>query len=408
MLGGVTFIYASFGLIGSGVAPLITPIRADLGLSQSAMGFILGAWLLVYIGMAVPAGVVVDRYGLRRALAAGAALVALSGFLRAVAPNGVTLFLAIAVFGIGGPLISVGAPKLVSTWFGGKERGKALGIYISGLSAGGVVALFTANSVLMPLFDDSWRLTLTVYAAVAAVACLVWLFVSRDVAPGRGGGAPSSWRDFPALLRIPVVRLMLVMTVGSFLLLHAYSNWLPEMLRATGMSATEAGAWAAGAMALGVPGALVIPRLATPRWRIPILFACFAATGVCSLLIGSGALVLLALGLVVLGAVRSSITPVSLLTLMEAPRVGARNMGAAGGLYFTTGEIGGVMGPLLMGVLADATGGFGSGQLLLTGVSVVLCCLTVVLGALLRRDSVPAAPAVAGVVALDRPPASVE
>lgn len=395
MLGGVTFIYSSFGLIGSGIAPLITPIRADLGLSQSAMGFILGAWLLVYIAMAVPAGAVVDRYGLRRALAAGAALLALSGFLRAVAPNGVTLFLAIALFGVGGPLISVGAPKLVSTWFGAKERGKALGIYISGLSAGGVLALFTANSVLMPLFDDSWRLTLTVYAGVAAVACMVWLLIGRDVAPGRGGGAQSSWRDFPALLRIPVVRLMLAMTVGSFLLLHAYSNWLPEMLRDTGMSAKEAGLWAAGAMALGIPGALIIPRLASPRRRIPILFCCFAATGVCSLLIGSGTAALLALGLAVLGAVRSSITPVSLLTLMEAPRVGARNMGAAGGLYFTTGEIGGVMGPLLMGVLADATGGFGSGQLLLTGIAVVLCALTVVLGALLLRNSVAPAEVVA-------------
>jgi nitrate/nitrite transporter NarK len=33
-------------------------------------------------------------------------------------------------------------------------------------------------------------------------------------------------------------------------------------------------------------------------------------------------------------------------------------MGAAGGMYFTAGEIGGVLGPLTIGTLYDVTGGF--------------------------------------------------
>jgi MFS-type transporter involved in bile tolerance (Atg22 family) len=36
-------------------------------------------------------------------------------------------------------------------------------------------------------------------------------------------------------------------------------------------------------------------------------------------------------------------------------------MGAAGGMYFTAGEIGGVLGPLTIGTLADLSGGFAAG-----------------------------------------------
>lgn len=39
-------------------------------------------------------------------------------------------------------------------------------------------------------------------------------------------------------------------------------------------------------------------------------------------------------------------------------RTNSDNMGAAGGLFFTAAQVGGVMGPVLFGVLADATGDY--------------------------------------------------
>ena len=49
-----------------------------------------------------------------------------------------TLFLAVAVFGLGGPFISIGAPKLISAWFGPRERGTAMGLYMTAPSIGTV------------------------------------------------------------------------------------------------------------------------------------------------------------------------------------------------------------------------------------------------------------------------------
>ncbi len=398
MLAGLWIGYAGFGLVAFSVAPLIKPMSEDFGLSRAAMGSVLGAWPLVYIAAAIPAGVIVDRFGLRRSLTAGIFLIALSGGLRAVSVDYVTLFVAVGIFGLGGPLVSVGAPKLVNVWFSEKERGLAMGIYMTGPSIGSIVALATANSLLMPLTGSSWRLTIGIYAAAALLTGVIWSLLARE--PNRSSEsipetAPtisSVLMSFPQLLRIRVVQIIMLVGFSSFLYAHGFSNWLPEILRSKGMGSAEAGYWATIPTAIGIASSLTIPRLATPGRRIPILIGLFLAGGVGPLLIGTMEGVPLALGLLLQGA-RVSVIPVALLILMDAPQVGSDNMGAAGGLYFTAGQTGGVLGPLLMGILADLTGGFLSGLIMLAGISIALTSLT--LGLRLAQQSDAERPAVA-------------
>ncbi|NQV61591.1 MAG: MFS transporter, partial [Alphaproteobacteria bacterium] len=141
LLFGVWILYFAFGLTLVAMAPLIGAIRADLNLSDGAMGLVLGAWPLVYIASAMPCGAFLDRAGPRRALFAAAVIIALSAVARGLANDQLSLFLAVALFGIGGPLISIGAPKLVSLSFEGPDRGMAMGIYITGPALGGICAL---------------------------------------------------------------------------------------------------------------------------------------------------------------------------------------------------------------------------------------------------------------------------
>jgi MFS family permease len=172
MLGALWFSYLSFGTVNGSMAPLISPIGDDLGLSHSAMGVVLGAWALVYIGAAIPAGTWLDRVGTRKGLATGVFLVALSGIARAVSVDFVTLFVAVGIFGIGGPLMSVGAPKMIAQWFSPRERGTAVGIYMTGPFMGTAFAFSSANSLFMPLFENSWRITVAMFAIVGVVgAC---------------------------------------------------------------------------------------------------------------------------------------------------------------------------------------------------------------------------------------------
>ena len=149
VLGGVWLLYFSFGLTVTAMAPLVAPIREDLGLDNAQFGLIMGAWPLVYIAFAIPCGALLDRLGPGRALLIGTVVIASSGLLRGVATDQFSLFIAVAVFGIGGPIISIGAPKLVSLWFASRERGLAMGIYVTGANLGAVSGLALTNSLMM-------------------------------------------------------------------------------------------------------------------------------------------------------------------------------------------------------------------------------------------------------------------
>ena len=382
MLFGVWFLYFAFGLTMVAMAPLVAAMRADLGLSDSAMGLILGAWPLVYIASAMPCGVFLDRAGPRRALFAAAAIIALSAVARGLAIGPVTLFFAVALFGVGGPLISIGAPKLVSQWFEGPDRGLAMGIYITGPALGGICALALTNSVFMPLMDQNWRHVLFIYAVVCLAIGLVWLVITQHAeartmeSRAVADGAQGQWAVFRTLLGLPAVRAILIMAVGAFFYNHGLNNWLPEILRRGGMTAEQAGYWSAIPTAVGVLGSLLIPRLAVPARRRKILLAVIVMAGLSTILLqGGGNSLPLSLGLILQGLAKGSLMTILMLSLVETQGVGSRHAGAAGGLFFSAAEVGGVLGPLTLGALSDLTGGFSVGLYLLSGICGLLLLL---------------------------------
>ncbi|MDP6102849.1 MAG: MFS transporter, partial [Dehalococcoidia bacterium] len=346
MLGLMWLLYASFGITSGTIAPLVGPIVDDLDMTYSQMGLVLGAWQLVYIVTAYPLGVLIDKLGVRRSLGIGVLVVWLSLVLRGVAGDFPTLFLAVALFGVGGPIISVGAPKVVSLWFQGNERGLAAGIYTTGPVTGVAIALATAASVVMPL-TGTWRGISLVYGAVVLVIVLLWWTFARDVQTpsGDAGQADSEpvslMQMLRILLRIRNVQIIAILAVATFLLNHGLNNWLPTLLQERDMTLSQAGFWTAASTLAGAFGLLVIPAMARHGYR--------AMTMIVLLLLASGTTVGLATltdaslicSLMLSSIVRVPMMPVLTLILMETPGVGALRMGAAGGVFFAAAEIGG-------------------------------------------------------------------
>lgn len=393
MLVALWMVYFSFGLAVFSMAPLVETIREDLGISKGAMGTVLAAWPLVYLVAALPSGALVDRLGLRRSLGIATVLISASALLRPAAGSFIAMFGAVALFGLGGPLVSVGAPKLISVWFDQRERALAMGVTMTAPALGGVLPLVTANSVLMPAFDQSWRATLMVYALISAAVILIWLLAAAaadrialgadrefDPAPGFSG----AWE----LIGYRAVQVMLVLALGMFFFNHSLNGWLPTVIEDRGFSSSVAGYLAGAVTALGIFGALFGPRAIPEGSRITVLAAMFALLGVAAVLLNVDGKPATFVGLAIIGVSKGLAVPIALLVMMQLPGVAQRNMGAAGGLFFTAGEAGGVAGPILFGVLSDV-GGSAAGLVLLAGVTMA----TALLALLLRVEMVRAASA---------------
>ncbi|MCM2562978.1 MFS transporter [Lutimaribacter sp. EGI FJ00015] len=384
VLAGVWGVYFSFGVIIASMAPLLAEIRADIDANNAVIGAILGSWPLAYILCAVPCGILLDRLGARRMLVLATVIMASSALLRCVAETPFQLFLAVAVFGAGGPMISVGAPLVIARLYEGKARATAMGLYVTGPYLGGLVALGLTNAVVLPLVGGNWRGVMAAYAGLVLASGFFWLMVSRGRAAdlgAAGDGKKYNLRAFAEILSVPAVRVILIMAVGVFFINHGFNNWMPEILRSYGFTAVSAGVWAALPPAIGILGVLFIPRLATPERRLLVMATLFGAVLLASLLLQSQQPILLATGLMLQGLARGSMMTVAIMLLMETPGVPEERLGLAGGLFFTSAEIGGVLGPVSFGTLAHWTGGF---SVPLFGVTLIASGLLILL-AVMRR-----------------------
>lgn len=372
VLAAVWLLYASFGLCMRSLPPVVTPILRDLNMTYSEMGFIMGSWQLVYIPVAIFAGFAIDKWGIRKSLFFGALIMGLSEGLRYYATGFITLLPLVALFGIGGPLISIGAPKVVSSWFRGKDRATAVGIYTTAPWIGGLFSIAATNSIIMPLTGESWRLTLLYYGLLTLVFAFVWGIFTRDSVDGEVSEGISLRDSFIALVKMRNVRIALAAGLLTLFVEHGYSHWLPKMLENRGFTPEDAGFLAAVPLIAAIPAVLLLPRFIPGQSR-----GKYAA--VLSVLMSAGLLLSYiasswtrTLGLIAYGISAPSLLPLLMLLLMEEPEVGSKQMGLAGGIFFCVAEVGGFTGPLLMGGLVDITDSFMPGIIFFTVTGVIL------------------------------------
>ena len=384
LLFGVWMLYGSFGLVATSLAPVASLVIEDLQMTHAEMGMAMGAWQLVYIFAAVPAGMLLDRVGVKYALALGGILIGISALARMFADDTTGLIMAVMIFGLGGPIISAGAPKVVVSSFTGTTRGLAMGIYMTGPAIGGIISLTMTHSILLPAFDQSWRSVLGLWSGVTFLAAFLW-FLLASVAGSSTSETPKGPRVsqigvIRELITRPTVVIILLMSISVFMFNHGLNNWLPELLQSHGLSAVNAGYWAALPTVIGIMGSLIIPRLATPERRFKILIGLSITAFIASILLRFGEPSSLLTGLLLQGVARSSLMTVLILSLVELPEIGERYAGVASGLFFSAAELGGVLGPLTLGLLYTPEVGFSSGLTLLTGIA-----LTIIAGAFLLQ-----------------------
>ncbi len=155
----------------------IGPILIDVyKIDFTWLGTLIGLYMLPGVIVAIPSGVIGQRFGAKRIVLFGLALMALGGVLTSVE----SLQLAFAgrlISGIGGVIMNVMMSKMVADWFAGREIVVAMSIFIASWPLGIALGLVT----FPPLAAlSSWHVVMITASVVALLSFAMMITFYRD------------------------------------------------------------------------------------------------------------------------------------------------------------------------------------------------------------------------------------
>lgn len=240
------------------VALLVVPIERDLGLSDVQMGLLQGtAFAIFYAIFGLPIAWAVDRFNRRSIVAAGIASWSLMTCLAGLSRSFTPFFLARVGVGAGEATILPAATSLFADYFPPASRGRALGVFASGIYFGSGLAFIGGGLILrglgshhfvVPVFGTirPWQVVLLSVGLLGLPLALVAGFMREPprrhhlqatAATARAHGLRASLRHDPAALSAHIVGFT-AMAFASF----AATAWLPTIfIRDHGWSIGEVG-----------------------------------------------------------------------------------------------------------------------------------------------------------------------
>src|SRR2546423_6088932 len=163
-------------------------IQDDLGFSQSALAWVVNAYLIAFGGLLLLAGRLGDLIGQRRVFLVGLAVFTGASALCALAESPGVLIAARFVQGVGGALTSAVILGMIVTMFPEpREQAKAIGVYGFVASAGGSIGLLVGG-VLTQAINWHWIFFLNIPIGIVT-GVLAWRLLPRDPGIGFGDGA---------------------------------------------------------------------------------------------------------------------------------------------------------------------------------------------------------------------------
>lgn len=334
----------------SSMAPLLSEVSKNLGLSAAQAG-LLTTLPVLCLGLFAPlAPVLARRFGAERVVL-GILLTLAGGIVLRSAFGQVGLFAGSILAGASIGVIGVLLPGIVKRDFA-QQAGAMTGVYTMALCLGAAMAA-GATVPLSEHLGHDWALGLGFWVVPALLAAVFWL-----PQVGEKHGAHQVAYRVRGLLRDPLAwQVTLYMGLQSSLAYIVF-GWLPSILIGRGLTPTQAGLVLSGSVIVQLISSLAAPWLATrgkdQRLAIVIvmvmtlggLFGCLYAPidglwGWAILLgLGQGATFSLALTLIVLRS--------------RDAHVAANLSSMAQGFGYTLASLG----PFAVGVVHDLTGGW--------------------------------------------------
>jgi MFS transporter, CP family, cyanate transporter len=336
------------------VGPLIEDIQDDLGMSSTLVSVLTVIPFACMGAFSFLGPLVIERYGTRLVLGGALALIGGGTLLRAIMPDALLLIAMTLPIGLGIALAGVVIPIVIKQYFP-DHPGTTTGAYTTSLSIGIMLIGFTA----VPLADalGSWRDAFALSALPALVALPMWLLVRVD-----DHRIPV---DAGVPLHTPAARLRPNRT-GVFLgflfglqsiCFAALITWGAAVYEDAGWSQEDAALVVSSLGFLTIAASLTIPRLSDRSGRRGWLVAMslLMTSGIVGMAIDPGWNGFLWMTMFGFGS--GALLPLCFALPLDLERSPAQ-VGQLTGWMLGLGHGMAALGPLLVGPLRDATGGF--------------------------------------------------
>ena len=354
ILSAVSFTVAlGYGI----VAPSIPAFASQFGVSVAAAASVISAFALMRVAFAMPAGRLVDRFGSRRVMAAGIAVVAVSSILAGLSQSFAELLVLRGIGGLGSAMFSVSAQALLLASVPNSQRGRASGLYTGGFLLGGITGpalggVVAAWSLRAPFF---------LYGALLVVPAVIAATAFGSTAPAASARAAASLRESLAVLagalRSSAYRTVAAVNFADgFAVLGVRGAIIPLFVRdSLHRPATWTGIGFLVFAALNGAALLPAGRVADTLGRRPVIVAgcAISAAGLLLLAVLPGPWAYLcALAVAGAGSGLLDVAPSAMLgDLLSAQ---ARQDGILVAFFQMAGDAGTVTGPVAAGLLVDS------------------------------------------------------
>ena len=169
------------------VALALPQIGSDLGLSRSALTWVVSIYALVFGGLMLLGGKAADVFGSRRIVLLGLAVFTLASLLTGFATDPATLLIGRGLQGLGAAAMSPAALSVIARTFAGAELAKALGVW-SALGGAGAALGVLLGGLLTSGPGWSW-----VFWVNVPIGVLLFVALQRTVPRLAGAGGTLDW-----------------------------------------------------------------------------------------------------------------------------------------------------------------------------------------------------------------------
>jgi len=348
---GVVLAYAALGAVTQVLwltfAPITTATAAHYGVGEGAVGWLAEIFPLLYVVLAVPAGMALDRR-LVPVLRAGAALTAGGALLRLAGDAFAWALAGQVLVAVAQPFVLNAVTKVASEYVAPAARPAAIA-----LGTGGTFAGLLAGLVLGPALgsaSDLRPLLLTEAALALAAAAGLWIALRTRPAGATAYERSIGPRELRAVWDDPFMRTLCALAFVGFGIFIALTTWLQGLLEPFGVSDDTAGAMLAAAVVAGIVTTAWLPAAAARNGaeRALVASALLVCACCCAALAGVRAV---GLQFALVAAIGALVLPALPLLLELAERRAGAAGASAAALLWLAGNLGGIALALPVGAL---------------------------------------------------------